>query len=89
MLILYAYETNTIAAGPIKTRSDTDMLCKYDVLYKNFENPGQAQRLNIMENEASIALKGLLQKKKNSGTIITITQPQNKCIVACYTHIQK
>ena len=50
MLILYAYETNTIAAGPIKTRSDTDMLCTYDVLYKKLENSGQAPRLNIMEN---------------------------------------
>ena len=63
-VILYEYETNTIAAGPIKTRSDTDMLCKYDVLYKKFENPGQAQRLNIMENEASTALNKMLQKLK-------------------------
>ena len=33
MLILYAYDTNSILVEPIKTRSDVDMLCTYDVLY--------------------------------------------------------
>ena len=33
MLILYAYGTNEILVEPIKTRSDSDMLHTYDVLY--------------------------------------------------------
>ena len=33
MLILYAYDTNSILVEPIKTKSDTDMLCAYGVLY--------------------------------------------------------
>ena len=53
MLILYAYDTNTILVDPIKTRSDAYMLHAYDVLYEKIENSGQAPKLNIIYNEAS------------------------------------
>ena len=33
MWILYAYDTNAILVEPIKSRSDTDMLRTYGVLY--------------------------------------------------------
>ena len=33
MLILYEYDTNDIQVEPIQSRSDTDMLHAYDVLY--------------------------------------------------------
>ena len=57
MLILYKYDTNVILVEPIKTRSDADMLHIYDVLYEILENSGHAPKLNIMDNEASTALK--------------------------------
>ena len=50
MLILHAYDTNILLVEPIKTRSDTDMLCAYDVLYKTLENLGHAPKLYIMDN---------------------------------------
>ena len=50
MSILYAYDTNTILVEPIKTRSDTDRLLPYDVLYNRLENAGHAPILNIMDN---------------------------------------
>ena len=33
MLILYAYDTNTILVEPIKTIIDADMLRAYDILH--------------------------------------------------------
>ena len=68
MLILYAYDKNTILVEPIKTRSDTDMLRVYYVLYNILENVVQAPRMNIMGNERSKPFKRLLQK------IITVIQ---------------
>ena len=38
MLIMYAYDTIEILVEPIKTRSDTDMLRSYHVLYVTLEN---------------------------------------------------
>ena len=68
MLILYAYDKNTILVEPIKTRSDTDMLHVYYVLYNILENVVQAPRMNIMGNERSKPFKRLLRK------IITVIQ---------------
>ena len=64
MIILYAYETNTILVEPIKTRSDTGILHAYDVLYDTSENARHEPKLNIMENEVPISLKQLFQKGK-------------------------
>ena len=52
MLILYAYDTDSILVEPIKTRSDAEILRAYDVLYDTLENVGQAPKFKIMENEA-------------------------------------
>ena len=38
MIILYEYDTKAIFLEPIKTRSNTDILCAYDVLYDTFES---------------------------------------------------
>ena len=54
MLILYEYYTKVILVEPIKTRSDTDMLHAYYVLYVTLENAGHEPKLN---NEVSSALK--------------------------------
>ena len=37
MLILYGCDTNVILVEPIKSRSDTDVLRAYDVLYYTLE----------------------------------------------------
>ena len=57
MLIIYAYDKNTILVEPIKTRSDVDMMHSYDILYEKLENTVQEPRLNITENESSTQLK--------------------------------
>ena len=72
MLILYAYDTNVVLVKPKKTRSDAYMLHAYDVLYDALENAVQAPRLNIMENEASKALKKFLQKRI---TVVQLAPP--------------
>ena len=50
MLILYAYEANTILVEPIISQSDLVILRAYDVLYKKMESAGHAQKLNTMDN---------------------------------------
>ena len=62
MLILYVYDTNTILVELIKTRSDTEIMPEYDVLYNTLENAGHAPKLNITSNEASTLLKPMLHK---------------------------
>ena len=57
MLILYAYDANTIMVEPIKSRSDSDILRSYDLLYYTLETTGHATKMNIMENEESTDLK--------------------------------
>ena len=58
----------------------------YDVLYDILEKAGHATKLNIMYNEASIALQQLSQKK-DSGTTGTTAYPQNIRSGTFYTHI--
>ena len=74
ILIPYAYDTNAILVEPIKTRSDAYMLRAYDLLYDTLENAAQAQKLNIMDNGASIALKCLLQKIR---TVVQLAPPHS------------
>ena len=59
---MYAYDMNENLMETIKTRSDTDMLREYDVLYYTLENAGHAPKLNMMDNKASAALQRLLKK---------------------------
>ena len=72
MLILYAYDTNTILVEPIKSQRDSDILRAYDVLYDTLETAGHAPKLNIMNNEASTALKWLSKKRK---TLVQLAPP--------------
>ena len=60
MLILYAHDSNVVLVGPIKSRSVLYILRAYDVLYDILDIAVHAPKLNIMENEASTALKQLL-----------------------------
>ena len=56
MLILYAYDKKEILVEPIKTRSNTDMLRVYGVLYDTLENAGHAQKWIIVDNDPSAEL---------------------------------
>ena len=62
MLLLYVYDTNAILVEAIKTGNDVDMVRKYVVLYDTLEYSGQATKLNIMDNEASTALRDCCKK---------------------------
>ena len=64
--------------------------CAHMISYMtHLENARHVPTLNIMDNEASTALKQLLQKKHNSGTSISTPYPQKKRSGTCYTHILK
>ena len=57
MLILYAYDANTILAEPTKSRSDINIFRAYGALYETLETAGHATCLTIMDNKASKELK--------------------------------
>ena len=56
----YVHDINANFVGKIYSRSDTDTLRSYDVLYDTFENSVHSPKLNIMDNKASKRLKRLL-----------------------------
>jgi hypothetical protein len=57
ILILYDYNSNAILAAPMKNRSDVEALQAYEKLYTILRQRGLKPALNILDNEASTALK--------------------------------
>jgi hypothetical protein len=62
MLILYDYDSNSILVEPMKNRSDDEALRAYAVLYTELTQHGLKPQLNIMDNEASKAIKAAVLK---------------------------
>jgi hypothetical protein len=56
LLILYEYDGNAILAEPMKSRSDSEAVRAYTVLYKQFTNAGLHPKFQMMDNEASSAV---------------------------------
>jgi hypothetical protein len=74
MLILYDYDSNSILVEPMKNRSDEEALRAYSVLYTELTQHGLKPQLNIMDNEASKAIKAAVQK---TGAKYQLVEPHN------------
>ena len=61
--VLYDYDSNAILVEPMKSRSDTDMEKAYTKLYDYLTGRGLKPKLNVMDNEASTAIKKLLTQR--------------------------
>ena len=51
ILVAYHYESNTIHAEPLKTRSGLDLTTAYPKLHILLTNRGLRQHLNILDKE--------------------------------------
>jgi hypothetical protein len=60
VLILYTYDDNAILAEPLKSRSNTNQLKAYQAILKH-AGGGAPITMHWMDNEASVAIKGLLK----------------------------
>jgi hypothetical protein len=62
VMVLYAYDANAILVEPIKNRSDSEQIKAMELLI-NRANKGSKLQVQWMDNEASTAIKQLLQDK--------------------------
>jgi hypothetical protein len=74
LLILYDFDSNAILAEPMKARSDDEALRAYAALYKALPARGCNPNLNILDNEASRAIKRAINK---SGATYQLVEPHN------------
>jgi hypothetical protein len=74
MLLMYDYDSNAILVETMKSRSDVEALRAYDVLYTILTDRGLAPALNILDNEASTALKRQIRK---TGASYQLVEPHN------------
>jgi hypothetical protein len=63
VLILYEYDGKAILAEPMKSRSDSEAVRAYTVLYEQLTDAGMHPKFQMMDNEASSAEKEFLRKK--------------------------
>jgi hypothetical protein len=57
MLVLYDYDSNSILAEPMKTKSASHILAAYETLYKQLVRAGHKPKLQRLDNECSKELK--------------------------------
>jgi hypothetical protein len=74
LLVLYDFDSNAILAELMKARSDDEALRAYEALYRTLTNRGCKPNLNIMDNEASRAIKRAITK---SGATYQLLEPHN------------
>jgi hypothetical protein len=74
MLVLYDYDSNAILVEPLRSRSDGNVLAGYSILYERLTAAGCKPHLNIMDNEASTAVKRQILK---SGADYQLVEPHN------------
>jgi hypothetical protein len=62
ILVLYEYDGNVILAGPMKTKADAEAVRAYTLLYRQLTNARLRPNFQIMDNEASTAVKYFLKQ---------------------------
>jgi hypothetical protein len=74
MLIVYDYDSNAIVVEAMKNRSDVEALRAYANVYALLTARGIKPALNIMDNEASKAIKHAVNQ---SGARFELVEPNN------------
>ena len=77
--VLYDYDSNAILVEPMKSRSDADMEKSYNKLYYYLTDRGWTPKFNVMDNEASTAIKKLLTQRDDTFQLV---KPHNHCVNA-------
>ncbi len=63
LLILYGYDSNSILAEPLKTRTAKAILTAYQILHKKLRYAGLRPKLQRLDNECSKILKQFMTKE--------------------------
>ena len=69
-MVLYHYDSNRILFMPMKNRSDAEAVRVYRELYQYLADRNCKPRLNIMDNEASAAVKWVIQQATSSYQLV-------------------
>ena len=73
-MVLYHYNSNAILFRPMKDRSDMEAVQVYSEFYKYLNDQNCTLRLNIMDNEASTAVKRFISSED---TKFQLVEPNN------------
>ena len=74
VLIACDVDSNNMLAKPMKSRNDVEALCVHKVIYDKLSKSGFPPKLNVMDNEASTAVKRQIIK---SGADCQPVEPRN------------
>ena len=85
IFLLYHYDTNSILAETMNNKSDEEALRVYTKLYDFLAARGYPITLNIMDNEASLAVKQQIIK---TGATYQLVEPHNHKVNAAERAIQ-
>jgi hypothetical protein len=64
MLVLYDYDSSSILSAPMKNRGDKEMVRAFDFLIQSLILRGLKPRLQLLDNEASLALMNYLTQQE-------------------------
>ena len=73
-MVFYHYDSNRIIFRPMKNRSDIEAMRVYEDIYEYIKAPNCKPKLNIMENEASTAVK---RYTTNANVNYQLVEPNN------------
>jgi hypothetical protein len=63
ILVLYEYDSSSVLSAPMKNRRDKEMVRAFDLLIQSLIIHGLQPLLQLLENEASLALMNYLTKQ--------------------------
>ena len=70
ILVAYHYDSNTVYAEPLKTRSGLDLTTAYQKLHSLLTNRGLRPHLNILDNECPNVLKNFMREVKEKFQLV-------------------
>lgn len=70
IMVVYDYDSNYIHAIPLRNRTDAEMLRGYDTAHATLTSHGLRPQLQILDNEASHALKSRIKANESSYQLV-------------------
>ncbi len=90
IFVFYSYDVNAILLECMKNRSDAEMTRVYQKCYQKLEQQGIKPKINIMDNEASLAVKTWMLNNNIEYQLTTVDNQTNvaeRCIETANHHI--
>ena len=66
ILVAYNFDSNSIHVKPLKSRHDNDTIKAYEDIYNIFTQRGLKPQLHWLDNEASKALKSIIDEQQTT-----------------------